>query len=78
MEMCCKLGREDNSSGAGHPGPLESRIRGGKSSEKTERTAYCFCEEDMMVVVVVSLILQQVEECRATSSKEREGCGGKH
>lgn len=38
MEMCCKLGREDNSSGAGHPGPLESRIRGGKSSEKTGRT----------------------------------------
>ena len=38
MEMFCKLGREDNSSGAGHPGPLESRIRGGKSSEKTERT----------------------------------------
>ena len=38
MEMCCKLGREDNSSGAGHPGPLESRLRGGKSSEKTGRT----------------------------------------
>lgn len=31
----------------------------------------------MMLVVVVSLILQQVEECRATLSKEREGCGGK-
>lgn len=31
----------------------------------------------MMVVVVASLILQQVEECTATLSKEREGCGGK-
>ena len=33
MHMCCKLGRKDNSSG-----PLESRIRGGKSPEKTGRT----------------------------------------
>ena len=38
MHMCCKLGRKDSSSGAGHPGPLESRIRGGKSPEKTGRT----------------------------------------